>query len=200
MPGGAKTEDTKPRGRPRQKKLDRRIIGAAWQLMDEKPLAGISVKEIAERAGTTRAAVYRRWSSVERVAIDAFLDAVEHQVPKPTTAYPPDALKELVVSLARFLNGRTGRAIVEILGRAQANPELLSAFHDGFFKPRRNLGRSIILQGQEEGHFRRDIESELIVDMYAGPMYLRAFAKHAALDEAFAESLVEQLLIGIQTS
>ena len=50
--------------------LDGRIMEAAWHLLADKSLASLTIREIAECAGTSRPAIYRRWNSVEEVAID----------------------------------------------------------------------------------------------------------------------------------
>ena len=189
----------KPRGRPKDDDLDRQIITAAWELLRDRPLAQLTLKEIAIAAGTSRPAIYRRWDTVELIVIDAFLAAVEDEVPTPGAAHPADALREYIAMLTQFLNGRVGRAISEILGRAQNDADLMRAFHERFLIPRRAHGRALIKRGQAEGVFRRDLASDLIVDLYAGPIYFRAFSRHAPLDAEFAERLTDSVLATIAT-
>lgn len=179
--------------------LDGRITEAAWKLLADKPLASLTIREIAEAAGTSRPAIYRRWNSVEEVAIDAFLEQVEGAVLAVPELSPPDALREYIQSLGRFLGGRVGRVIAEILGRAQSEPALMQRFHSGYLLPRRENGRSLVIRGQKAGYFRADLDSDTIIDLYAGPIYFRAFAKHAPLDEAFTRALAELVLTTITT-
>lgn len=186
-------------GRQMDDELGHRITDAAWRMLAEKPLAALTIIEIAESAGTSRPAIYRRWHSVEEIVIDAFLHHVEGAVQTDDALAPPDALRNYIVSLGRFLGGRVGRVIAEILGRAQSDPGLMERFHAGFLRRRRDSGRSLIARGQQEGHFRADLDSELIIDLYAGPIYFRAFARHAPLDETFTRSLADQVLLAIGT-
>ncbi len=192
-------KNQRPRGRPKDDHLDRQITDAAWRLLADRPLAALTINEIAACAGTSRPAVYRRWNSVEEIVIDAFLTAVEDEVPTPREEHSPDALREYIASLTRFLSSRVGRVTAEILGRAQSDPALMERFHDGFLRRRRAHGRSLVEQGQRAGYFRTDFDSELIIDLYAGPIYFRAFSRHAPLDEEFARDLAEIVLSAIST-
>lgn len=169
-------------------------MDVAWELLGSKPLADLTINEIAFKAGTTRPAIYRRWSSVEEIVIDAFLRAVQTNVPAPGNAEPPEQLHEYIRLLCKFINSRVGRVIAEILGRAQSDDALMTKFHEGFLLPRRDHGREIVRAGQNSGQFRKDLDTDLIIDLYAGPIYFRAFARYAAMDEAFAQVLADQVL------
>lgn len=179
--------------------LGRRITDAAWELLADESLATLTISQIAERAGTSRPAIYRRWKSVDEIVIEAFLREVEGAVLADQSQPAPVALREYVVSLGRFLNGRAGRVVAEILGRGQTDPELMARFQADFLEPRRNNGRALIRRGQMAGDFRSDLDSDLIIDLYAGPLYLRAFAKHATIDDEFARQLVDRVLTAIGT-
>ena len=186
------------RGRPRDSNLNKEITKVLWKLLENKSLAELTINEIALKAKTTRPAIYRRWSSIEEICIDAFLAEVEQKVPTPTSNHPPDALREYILSLIKFLSGQVGKVIAEILGRAQVSPELMRKFHDGFLKPRRNHARQIIRRGQKSNHFRSDIDFDLLIDLYAGPIYFRAFAQHAPLNDKFAQELADTVLVAIK--
>ncbi|KGJ05990.1 transcriptional regulator, TetR family [Paracoccus halophilus] len=177
--------------------LGRRITDTTWQLLAEKPLATLTISEIAEGAETSRPAIYRRWNSVEEIVIDAFLSEVEGAVLADLTRHPPDALRDYIRALGRFLGGRVGRIMAEILGRAQNEPELMERFHASFLRQRRDYGRALVQRGQQAGFFRADLDSDLIIDLYAGPLYFRAFAKHAPIDDDFTDRLAEIVLIAI---
>ena len=52
-------EHARGRGRPRDESRRRRILKAALELMDTMGFAQVTVETIAERAGTSKASVYR---------------------------------------------------------------------------------------------------------------------------------------------
>ena len=187
-------------GRPQDKSLDKKITEAAWHLLSDRPLAKLTINEIATQAETSRPAIYRRWNSVEEIVIDAFLEIVKDDVPQAVATDPADALREYIPSLVRFLGSRVGQVMAEILGRAQSDPLLMEKFREGFLLPRRRHGREMVLRGQSEGVFRKELDCEMVIDLYAGPIYFRAFARHAPLDEKFARELAEQVISAIQTN
>jgi len=61
------------RGRPRSEQADRAILAAAAEVLAERGLAGMSIEEVAARAGVGKATIYRRWNSRGTLALDAFL-------------------------------------------------------------------------------------------------------------------------------
>lgn len=184
-------------GRKMDDGIGRRVTDATWELLEEKPLSSLTISEIADRAATSRPAIYRRWDSVEQIVIDAFLAEVEGAVLADPTRYAPDALRDYITQLGRFLGGRVGRIMAEILGRAQNDPKLMERFHADFLRQRRDYGRALIQRGQEEGHFRADLDSDLIIDLYAGPLYFRAFARHAPITDAFTKELADLVLVAL---
>src|SRR5258708_3879331 len=48
------------RGRPRDSAVDRRVLSAAWDLLNARGYAGLNVDEVAERAAVAKTTLYRR--------------------------------------------------------------------------------------------------------------------------------------------
>jgi AcrR family transcriptional regulator len=76
---------TAVRGRPRSEAADRAILRAATDLLAERGLAGMSMEEVAARAGVGKATVYRRWRSRGALALDAFMAEFQALQPLPDT-------------------------------------------------------------------------------------------------------------------
>ncbi len=53
------------RGRPRDAAADRAILQAALALFIDKGVEGVSIEQIAKRAGVGKPTIYRRWSGKE---------------------------------------------------------------------------------------------------------------------------------------
>ena len=85
IPGAGGDIPQAKRGRPRSEEADRAILSAATELLAERGLGGMSMEEVAARAGVGTATVYRRWPSRGALALDAFLAEFEEQQPIPDT-------------------------------------------------------------------------------------------------------------------
>ena len=62
---------TATRGRPRDPALDTVILTAALELFIAHGIAGMSIEQVAKRAGVGKPTIYRRWSTKERLVADA---------------------------------------------------------------------------------------------------------------------------------
>ena len=59
------------RGRPRSEEAKRAILRAAFDLLVEQGLAATSMDSVAERAGVSKATIYRRYPSKADLVIAA---------------------------------------------------------------------------------------------------------------------------------
>jgi AcrR family transcriptional regulator len=57
-------------GRPRDPQLETRLLGAAWQLLQERGYDALTLTQVAAEAGAHRTDVYRRWSSKAQLVTD----------------------------------------------------------------------------------------------------------------------------------
>lgn len=185
------------RGRPMDPKVHDAILSAAMKLLETQCVRELSIKGIADAAGVTRPAIYRRWSTPTEIALDAFLQTTEREIPIETGDDPAEALAAHILAMTRFMRSRRGRVVVEILGAGQGDPELLALFRERFLCQRRKLGRILFQDGIDRGIFDPDLEIDLAIDLYAGPIYHRALAGHAALTDAFATRLTASVLKAI---
>ena len=69
--GGDGTAQAPPRGRPRSEKARKAILAAAAELLLARGLSAVSMDAVAERAGVSKATIYRWWPTKETLALDA---------------------------------------------------------------------------------------------------------------------------------
>ena len=68
--------DAPRRGRPRSKEFDESILAATLELAGEVGIKGMSMDELAQRAGVSKATIYRRWPSKEILVLQALQSAM----------------------------------------------------------------------------------------------------------------------------
>src|SRR4051812_33496666 len=78
--------DTAPRrGRPRRETARQAILQAAAELLVADGLDAVSMDAVADRAGVSKATIYRWWPTKETLALDALHDEWSGADPDPDT-------------------------------------------------------------------------------------------------------------------
>ena len=119
-------------GRPRDERIDSAVLEAAADLLAEVGYADLTFAAIAERAGTSRPAVYRRWPSKAHLVHEAaFRDHVISGAPD-TGSFAGD-IRELVRRTAELLTTPLARvAVPGLIAEAAHDPVLNQRLLDRF--------------------------------------------------------------------
>ena len=127
----------RPRGRPRDTRLDASILAAAEHLLEENGYSGMSMESVAAAAGTTVPTLRRRYpNKMDLVA--AVIDSLRIE-PLPSRARGPRAGR---VGHPRKLPAKPGAPMAmatlgSILSEEHRNPLLLERFRTRLLQPRR---------------------------------------------------------------
>ena len=81
----AQVREPRPRGRHRSLEAEASILKATLHLLERKPLRKVSMDAIAERAGVSKATIYKWWPNKCVVALDAYLAGMTERVVMPDT-------------------------------------------------------------------------------------------------------------------
>ncbi len=189
-------------GRPRDPRIDAAVLRATVDLLAETGYPGLLVSAIAERAGTTKPAIYRRWPSKAHLVHEAVFP-IGAATEIPDTGSLPDDLREMVRRTTAFLTTPAARAALPgLVGELAADPTLHSALLERF--------AGIIAGGLAErleaaaarGEVRADVTAtELAFDLaeaIAGITLLGLLTRAAELDDAWVDRTATLLLKGIR--
>src|SRR5439155_21083085 len=77
-------------GRPRDARIDERVLAAARKLLAAKGLRAMTLDAVADDAGVSRSAIYRRWASSDELVLDV-LDHALGQLPGPDPTVASEA-------------------------------------------------------------------------------------------------------------
>jgi len=193
------TEETRPRGRPRSEKARTAILAAAIELLLEQGLHAMSMDDVAQRAGVSKATIYRWWPSKELLALDALATA---WAPTPATQRDTGSLRgDLLAgfrSWLRQLKQRPyGRVIAGLVAQAQTDPEFAQQYREHFVQPRRAATRHILLRAIDRGEIPADTNLDVTLDLLYGPIYHRLLHGHAPLTDRFAQQVIDTVITGI---
>jgi AcrR family transcriptional regulator len=182
-----------PRGRPRSEDARRAILTATAELLHERPLSDISVDAIAERAGASKATIYRWWPGKQVVALDAVLAEWSTVAPADSDhGNLRDDLLAIVVPWVRLLRRHPfGRVVAGLVAELQRDDgDFRDVYREQFVSPRREPARGALRRAIERGEIAPDTDVELALDLIYGPIYHRLLHMHAPLTERFATDVV----------
>jgi AcrR family transcriptional regulator len=173
------TAKTASRGRPRDPALDAAILTAALELFITHGITGMSIEQVAKRAGVGKPTVYRRWSTKELLVADAIEAHVGTDLQWPThdeiALVPPQELvRRNIAAAARTAADPKFRALVaQVYGSVTTHPLLMQTYWDHYIAPRRRLAIAMLERGQADGAIARDADLDVLVDMLAGGVTYR---------------------------
>jgi len=187
------------RGRPRSEKARLAILEAAAELLLVQGLSAVSIDAVAERAGVSKATIYRWWPTKESLALDAlFNEWAAARPPARDTGSLRGDLLSLMRPWAQLAASRPyGRVIAGLITEAQMDPAFAAEYRTRFVEPRREQGRVVFRRAIERGEIPADTKIEVALDMLYGPLYHRLLHGHAPLNDRFVRDVVDTALAGI---
>jgi len=162
-------------GRARDPSIDTRVLKAAARHLAAYGYEAMSVAAVAEEAGTTRQALYRRWpgkAELSAAALAAFAD-------QATEADSADPFADLVAELANFQRGvsRPGRlSLAGTMLQDSVEADVRARYQAQIVAPRRRRLRVILERAQRLGLIDTDADLDVAVTMCTGSWYARALA------------------------
>jgi AcrR family transcriptional regulator len=186
------------RGRPRSEEADRAILAAATELLAERGLGGMSMEEVAARAGVGKATVYRRWPSRGALALDAFLTEFQEQQPVPDTgSFRGDLLAALRGWMRSVTRTPAGRMLAGLIAEAQRDPALAAAWRDRVIEPLRARNTILLDRAISRGEIPADVDKDVVLDLLFGSAYHRLLNGHRPLTDRFAQQVVDLIVAGV---
>ena len=188
------------RGRPRSETARKAILAAAAELLLDRGLPGVSMDAVAERAGVSKATIYRWWPTKETLALDMLYNEWAKVTPQ---TYESGSLRLDLLALlgawSRLASGRPyGRVVAALLMEGRTNPAFSAEYQRRMVEPRREQARAIYAQAIDRGEIPAETNVEVAIDLIYGPLYHRLLIGHAPLDDQFVADIVELALRGLQ--
>jgi AcrR family transcriptional regulator len=188
------------RGRPRDEVARTRILEAALEVLQEVGFANATTDAIAERAGASKATIYRWWSNKAAVVIEALRNQVSRDTPFADTGDLTQDIQLHLGSFVEFLTGWRGRVFKAFIAAAQNDPAFAESFRSDWILPRRAEAKEIFERHKERGTLGGDVNLDLLLDGMYGPIYFRLLAGHGPVDAEFARSVGDMTLRCLVTS
>jgi AcrR family transcriptional regulator len=178
----------------RSVRAHRAILAATTELLAEVGYRALTIEGVAARAGVGKTTVYRWWPSKGALVIEAISQAL------PAAAQPDtgDLRQDLISAVERVVHTLTrtpaGAVIPALAADAMTDPDLSERLRNQLVRPRRSALAEVLLRAAARGELPADVDTDLLLDVYAGAVFHRVLISGEPISDRLAEQLVNLLL------
>ena len=159
-------------GRPRDPRIDAAILRATADLLVQIGYSNLTMAAVAKRAGTTKTALYRRWSSKAELVHEAAFPASPTALETPEGSIAAD-IHAMIAAARDVFTSPVVRAalpglIADMAADADLNARVMSRFTGLFSAVRARLGDAV-----ERGEVLSGVDPDRLVEVIGGATMLR---------------------------
>jgi AcrR family transcriptional regulator len=181
-------------GRPRAAATERDITRAAREVLAEQGLGGLTMEQVAARAGVAKTTVYRRWPSKVELAVHAVAVTFDTLDTGDKGSLSAD-MRAGIDEAARLLRDpSTGGAYAALLAESARDPEGVGAVVRAQLSTRLHaLVATAVERAVARGEIRPEMaDVDLLADVVVGAVLHRSLATGEP-DAAFVDALIDLL-------
>jgi AcrR family transcriptional regulator len=156
--------------------------------------AKLSLEAVAKRAGAGKAAIYRRWSSKQDMAI-ALISNLVVDTPEPADSGTLRGdLRAFLAEVAEALcHPLASKIVPDLIAEGSRNHELGRALLTTVRDPRRARATRMLRRAVERGELPADLDLDIALDLLAGPLYWHLAVVHAPSTPGYLDRLTDML-------
>jgi AcrR family transcriptional regulator len=183
-------------GRPRRPSTDDKILRATLELLQQGGPNAVTIDAIAERCGSAKTTIYRRWPSLESLIVDALRVAVRARLDQVDEIHEFDdaqgsPIRGAARQILNLVNESLFQSSFPMMARILLGDRVLGdRFRAEVFAPLRAVRRGELLEMQANGQLRQDMDPDLVLDLVFGAILYRALMA-GRLDEEVADEIAD---------
>jgi AcrR family transcriptional regulator len=195
----SEVDKTAAAGRPRDRRIDAAILDATAELLVEIGYSSLTMAAIAERADTTKSALYRRWSSKAELVHEAAFPAAPTALASPGGDIAAD-VRAMIAAARDVFTSPVVRAalpglVADMVGDPELNVRVLSRFTDLFAAVRKRVREAV-----QRGEVHADVDADRLVEVIGGATMLRLLLwPDDRLDDSWVDQTTAIVVHGVVT-
>lgn len=181
-----------PLGRPRDPAVDDAALAAAVRLIVEQGYSGLTMERIAEHAGVSKAALYRRWPNKVELVVDAIAATAQRTLAVPDTGRVRDDIEALLAhaSRERHADAVTHDALTAAVG---SDPELAERCRRTLVQGMVAAFAVVVGRAVDRGELPADTDVEILSTVVPAMMLYRRQTTGRRPDPGYVLRVVEQV-------
>jgi AcrR family transcriptional regulator len=193
-------EETAPLRR-RGAALEDAIREAAFTELTEVGYRAFSVENVAARARTGKASIYRRWPTKQELVLDAVscgfptAEQCGLVIDYDDTTTTAAALRDVARRIAQVMQSPVGAAMRAIKLEAFTDPDLARLVDERFQEPRRVALLDLLRRGVARGEVRPEACTSLVADVLPAMIAHRVLILREPLKASQLEAIMDEVMI-----
>ena len=172
-------------GRPKDPTINHKIFNEIDKLLKTTHFREITIDQLAENTGISKATIYRRWKDKSSIIVYMFVSRTQIFENKYQDLYSD--LYQFLIKIMEVYKTNLGRAVIEILISNQQS-EARELFMKGYFESNRKSLKAIVARHIDEE------DQDIFIDLIFSPIYFNILIKPNVLDEDYIERMLKIVL------
>jgi AcrR family transcriptional regulator len=195
MPSSATSADRQVRTRRGPALVEQAILDAVIAELAEVGFGRLTFESIAERAGTGKSPLYRRWPDTTSLVIDT-LGRLRSD---PAGYRRTGVLRDDLIGLTRHMTGAqrgiTADAFRSLLGEAHRYPELLARFRTQLLDPMFDTLTQMLEDAARRGEIRAERLTPVVLEVLHALIIKRTILDVRDLTKKEIAAMVDEVLV-----
>ncbi|MET7290422.1 TetR/AcrR family transcriptional regulator [Streptomyces sp. NPDC005573] len=191
-------------GRPRSAAADAAILAATRQALVELGWSGLTLGDVATRAGVAKTTLYRRWAGKHELVVDAVAELFD-ELELPDRGSLGADIEGVVLQFAAILARPEARSgLMAVVTESTRDDSLRERIRDSIVERQKCLVVAGRRRAQKRGELPAESDPEaaaraidLIFDIVAGAVVHRTLVSAEPADEEWVRRFVSVLLNGL---
>lgn len=169
------------------------VLTATLEQVTEHGIEGLTIGDVAARAGVAETTIYRRWGTRMALIADAVTELAAAGNPVPDTGSLRGDLGLLAEQVSQLISRPGIARLVGTTVALSADPEV-DAARRRFWRDRFERGSQVIVRAIERGELPAAVVPRSVLETLSAPLYFRLLVGDEPIDEAFIARCVEDTL------
>ncbi|HEV7909411.1 MAG TPA: TetR/AcrR family transcriptional regulator [Pseudonocardiaceae bacterium] len=170
------------------------VLQATYAELVAHGYAGLTVENVAERAGVHKTTVYRRWESVDGLIADALEPGAADWTPPDTGSLEQDLIV-IATELVRVFGDPEQRAVPEAVVVAAFQSSRAVEALRRFYASRHARAAQVVTRAIERGELPAGTDPVEVVRLTCAPVFYRVFITREPVDDAVGRRAAQAALV-----
>jgi AcrR family transcriptional regulator len=166
-------------------------LDAAFRLLVAKGLQNFGIADVAAVSGIHETTLYRRWKTVNSLALDACLRSMSIAIPPPRRGSLQADLVALIRSIIKLLEEPAGKAMLDI---CRIDDPQVAKVRATFFAERFAAADVLFDRAIDRGEWNDSFDRGDLLELLIAPIYLRALVTQEPLRDWPVAKVVSAVL------